>query len=187
MLLSPIEFMDSISGGGATGTGNCILNVSVGSADSDGTEYELGIVQFQAIALEKRYIIDLTFKDPIMKEKLYRQMESYGKRFTMRGGESDPDDQMFFQFAPDTEYWEQYILAMNPQFWALTLDDYYGEANTIRILFDESDVLFAGTDDIGDEEEGDTYDTWGSTSDMSDMYSPSDGFSGSRQEYSDFS
>ena len=162
-MLTAVEYIESISGGGATGNGKCILNMSIGSADEDGTEFDLGVVKFACVVMEENYMVDLTFTDPLMRQRLYTQLESYGRRFNLRDGRASDKDHMFFQFAPDEEYWDQYMLAMNPRFWALTVDDYYGEANTIRLLFNEQDILFATADDIGED---DPEDTWDDTSEI---------------------
>ncbi len=150
-MLSTPEYLESISGGGATGTGNCILNVSISKPDEDGTELELGNVIFSSYIMDGEYIVDLTFKDPIMKQRLYVYLESYGSRFVFNSMRED-GEQIYFQFAPDSEYWEQYMLAMNPRFWTLTADNVYGdELNTIRLLFDERNVLFSSADDVEED------------------------------------
>lgn len=64
--------------------------------------------------------------------------------------EKEPED-LYMIFAPNEEYWDAYVVMVNPIWWGFVSKTPMEKANSVRLLFQAQNVVYQSVEDVGDQ------------------------------------
>lgn len=144
-----MEFLDSLRGRKELdGSPKCKINITLGSQQSVITDTVIGECQFDVHYLGD--IVNVTLKPTDLTDLTTAAgvIESYIKISQAQLDAPDEERNLLcITFAPNEDYWDAYVMMINPIGWSYTAETPLELADEIRLLFKAQDVAYMAVDD----------------------------------------
>lgn len=146
-----MDFLDSLKGQKELdGAPKCKINMTLGSRQSVITDTSIGECTFDVVYLSDMVVVTLKPTDLTDLTTMAGVIDSYIK--ISQAQLDAPEDEvniLCLTFAPNEDYWDTYVIMINPISWSYTAETPLEAADELRLLFRAQDVAYM---EEGDEE-----------------------------------